>query len=211
MFFGMFGAIFLLAQFLQVAHHYSPLSAGVRTLPWTAMPIFVAPVAGLLSDRIGGRRIVATGLFLQAIGLCWLASPRRRRCRTCTSFPVWRSAGSAWRCSSRRSPTWCSRRSGMRSRASPPVRTTRSASSAACSVSPILASVFAHYGGYQQRASFHGRRGAGGQVGCADRRVRWGRRVAHPAQARLDPEPESIASATWSRPRRKREGAGGRP
>jgi EmrB/QacA subfamily drug resistance transporter len=74
MFFGMFGAIFLLAQFLQVAHHYSPLSAGVRTLPWTAMPIFVAPIAGLLSDRIGGRRIVATGLFLQAIGLFWLAA-----------------------------------------------------------------------------------------------------------------------------------------
>src|SRR5665213_709014 len=73
MYFGMFGAIFLLAQYLQVAHHYSPLSAGVRTLPWTAMPIFVAPVAGLLSDRIGGRRIVATGLFLQAIGLFWLA------------------------------------------------------------------------------------------------------------------------------------------
>jgi EmrB/QacA subfamily drug resistance transporter len=74
MFFGMFGSIFLLAQFLQVAHGYSPLSAGVRTLPWTAMPIFVAPVAGLLSDRIGGRRIVATGLFLQAIGLGWLAA-----------------------------------------------------------------------------------------------------------------------------------------
>jgi len=74
MFFGMFGAIFLLAQYLQVAHHYSPLSAGVRTLPWTAMPIFIAPIAGLLSDRIGGRRIVATGLFLQAVGLYWLAS-----------------------------------------------------------------------------------------------------------------------------------------
>ena len=74
MFFGMFGSIFLLAQFLQVAHGYSPLSAGVRTLPWTAMPIFVAPVAGLLSDRIGGRRIVATGLFLQAVGLGWLAA-----------------------------------------------------------------------------------------------------------------------------------------
>jgi len=42
MFFGMFGSIFLLAQFLQVAHGYSPLSAGVRTLPWTAMPIFAA-------------------------------------------------------------------------------------------------------------------------------------------------------------------------
>jgi EmrB/QacA subfamily drug resistance transporter len=74
MFFGMFGAIFLLAQFLQIAHGYSPLSAGVRTLPWTAMPIFVAPVAGVLSDRIGGRRIVAVGLALQAVGLGWLAA-----------------------------------------------------------------------------------------------------------------------------------------
>jgi MFS family permease len=74
MFFGMFGAIFLLAQFLQVGRGYSPLSAGLRTLPWTAMPIFVAPVAGLLSDRIGGRRIVAAGLALQAVGLGWLAA-----------------------------------------------------------------------------------------------------------------------------------------
>lgn len=74
MFFGMFGAIFLLAQFLQVGRGYSPLSAGLRTLPWTAMPIFVAPIAGLLSDRIGGRRIVAVGLALQAVGLGWLAT-----------------------------------------------------------------------------------------------------------------------------------------
>jgi EmrB/QacA subfamily drug resistance transporter len=74
MYFGMFGAIFLLAQFLQIGRGYSPLSAGVRTLPWTAMPIFVAPIAGLLSDRIGGRRIVAVGLFLQAVGLGWLAA-----------------------------------------------------------------------------------------------------------------------------------------
>jgi EmrB/QacA subfamily drug resistance transporter len=73
MFFGMFGSIFLLAQFLQVVQHYSPLQAGLRTLPWTAMPIFIAPVAGALSDRIGGRALLATGLGLQAIGLGWLA------------------------------------------------------------------------------------------------------------------------------------------
>ena len=73
MFIGMFGAIFLLAQALQVARGYSPLGAGVRTLPWTAMPVFIAPVAGMLSDRIGGRRLVIAGLVLQAIGLGWLA------------------------------------------------------------------------------------------------------------------------------------------
>jgi EmrB/QacA subfamily drug resistance transporter len=74
MFFGMFGSIFLLAQFFQVVQHYSPLQAGVRTLPWTAMPVFIAPVAGSLSDRIGGRPLLAAGLGLQAIGLGWLAA-----------------------------------------------------------------------------------------------------------------------------------------
>ena len=73
MFFGMFGSIFLLAQFLQVVQHYSPLQAGLRTLPWTAMPVFIAPFAGALSDKIGGRALLATGLGLQAIGLGWLA------------------------------------------------------------------------------------------------------------------------------------------
>jgi MFS family permease len=70
----MFGSIFLLAQFLQVVQHYSPLQAGLRTLPWTAMPVFIAPFAGALSDRIGGRVLLATGLGLQAIGLGWLAA-----------------------------------------------------------------------------------------------------------------------------------------
>ena len=38
------------------------------------MPVFIAPVAGALSDRIGGRPLLATGLALQAIGLGWLAA-----------------------------------------------------------------------------------------------------------------------------------------
>jgi EmrB/QacA subfamily drug resistance transporter len=73
MFFGMFGSIFLLAQFFQTVQGYSPLQAGLRVLPWTAMPIFVAPLAGALSDRIGGRPLMATGLALQAAGLAWIA------------------------------------------------------------------------------------------------------------------------------------------
>jgi EmrB/QacA subfamily drug resistance transporter len=74
MYFGMFGSIFLLTQFFQTAQGYSPLEAGLRVLPWTAMPMFVAPIAGALSDRIGGGRIMATGLFLQAAGLAWIAA-----------------------------------------------------------------------------------------------------------------------------------------
>jgi EmrB/QacA subfamily drug resistance transporter len=74
MYFGVFGSIFLLAQFFQVAQGYSPLEAGLRTLPWTAMPMLVAPIAGLLSDRIGSRPLMATGLALQAVAIGWLAS-----------------------------------------------------------------------------------------------------------------------------------------
>jgi EmrB/QacA subfamily drug resistance transporter len=74
MFFGMFGSIFLLAQFFQTVQGYSPLQSGLRILPWTAMPIFVAPIAGALSDRIGGQRLMAAGLSLQAAGLIWIAA-----------------------------------------------------------------------------------------------------------------------------------------
>ncbi|MBV8479311.1 MAG: DHA2 family efflux MFS transporter permease subunit [Actinobacteria bacterium] len=74
MFFGMFGSIFLLAQFFQTVQHVSPLGSGLRILPWTAMPIFVAPIAGALSDRIGGNRIMTVGLGLQAAGLAWIAA-----------------------------------------------------------------------------------------------------------------------------------------
>jgi MFS family permease len=71
---GMFGVIFLVAQFLQSVKGYSPLSAGVHGLPWTAAPAVTAPVAGLLCDRVGARRIVAIGVALQAIGIGWLAA-----------------------------------------------------------------------------------------------------------------------------------------
>lgn len=73
MYFGIFGSIFLLAQFFQTAQGYSPLAAGLRTLPWTAMPMFVAPFAGMLSDRIGGRPLLVAGLALQATAIAWLA------------------------------------------------------------------------------------------------------------------------------------------
>jgi EmrB/QacA subfamily drug resistance transporter len=74
MFFGMFGSVFLLAQFFQVVQGYSPLEAGLRILPWTAMPILVAPVAGVLSDRIGSRPLLVVGMSLMAGGLAWLAA-----------------------------------------------------------------------------------------------------------------------------------------
>jgi EmrB/QacA subfamily drug resistance transporter len=72
--FGMFGSIFLLAQFFQTVQGYSPFGSGLRILPWTAMPMIVAPIAGALSDRIPAHRIIGTGLALQAVGLAWIAA-----------------------------------------------------------------------------------------------------------------------------------------
>ncbi|KNB50081.1 MFS transporter [Streptomyces caatingaensis] len=69
MFFGMFGSIFLLGQFLQNVAGYAPTEAGLRMLPWTGMPMLVAPLAGRLADRVGGRIVVVCGLALQATGL----------------------------------------------------------------------------------------------------------------------------------------------
>ncbi len=73
MFFGVFGAIFLLSQFFQTAQGYGPFEAGLRTLPWTGMPMLIAPIAGLLSDRIGARPLMVAGLALQAVAMAWLA------------------------------------------------------------------------------------------------------------------------------------------
>jgi EmrB/QacA subfamily drug resistance transporter len=72
MFFGMFGSIFLLSQFFQTVQGYSPLGSGLRILPWTIAPMFVAPIAGALSDKIGGKTLIGVGLSLQALGLGWL-------------------------------------------------------------------------------------------------------------------------------------------
>jgi len=72
--FGLFGSIFLLAQFFQIVQGYTPLQAGLRTLPWTAMPIIVAPIAGLLSDRIGSRPLLVVGMLMMSAALAIIGS-----------------------------------------------------------------------------------------------------------------------------------------
>jgi len=71
--FGMFGCIFFLSQFLQTVQGYSPLSAGLRVLPWTGVMMLLAPLVGVLINRVGAKPLVVTGLMLQAAGLLWLA------------------------------------------------------------------------------------------------------------------------------------------
>jgi predicted MFS family arabinose efflux permease len=73
MYAGLFGTLFLMAQFLQTALGYSPLEAGIRLLPWTATPLVIAPIAGGLADRYGNRPFMVLGLAMQAVGLGWVA------------------------------------------------------------------------------------------------------------------------------------------
>ncbi|MGC5287894.1 DHA2 family efflux MFS transporter permease subunit [Micromonospora sp. DT231] len=70
---GVFGSVFLLAQFFQVVQGLSPLEAGIRTMPWTMAPMVVAPLAGLLVGRLGVRTLIVAGQGALAIALGWIA------------------------------------------------------------------------------------------------------------------------------------------
>jgi EmrB/QacA subfamily drug resistance transporter len=74
MYFGMFGSIFFLSQFMQNVLHNSPLQAGMKILVWTGATMITAPLAGIYSQRLGSRPLMAAGLSLQAGALAWLAT-----------------------------------------------------------------------------------------------------------------------------------------
>jgi EmrB/QacA subfamily drug resistance transporter len=69
-----FAAAFLVIQEFQFARGYSPVLAGVRLLPFFATPMLISPAAGAVSDRIGRRPVMVTGLTLQALGFAWVAA-----------------------------------------------------------------------------------------------------------------------------------------
>jgi EmrB/QacA subfamily drug resistance transporter len=74
MYFGMFGSIFFLSQYLQNVLGNTPLQAGLKLLVWTGATMLVAPFAGVFSERLGSRLFMFAGLSLQAGALAWLAS-----------------------------------------------------------------------------------------------------------------------------------------
>jgi hypothetical protein len=106
MFFGMFGSVFLLTQFLQLVLGYSPLQAGIRTLAWTAMPLFNRPRRrrSLGPDR--RTPIMAFGLALDAIAFAWIAYNAKVGCPTRSCCRRWFWPASGRHRSSPRSRTW---------------------------------------------------------------------------------------------------------
>ena len=70
---GLFGVIYYLTLYFQNVHEYSPIQAGLRTLPTTMMILIVAPIGGKLSPRFGPRRLMTVGMLLATVGLVGLS------------------------------------------------------------------------------------------------------------------------------------------
>jgi EmrB/QacA subfamily drug resistance transporter len=67
--FAMLAMFFFMALYMQNILGYSPLEAGIRFLPSTAVIIVAAPIAGRLTDRIGAKVPIAVGLSMAAVAL----------------------------------------------------------------------------------------------------------------------------------------------
>ena len=72
-FFCLFGFIFLVTQYFQLVRGYSPLSAGVHTLPYAFAVMVATPLGALAALRLGTRFVVALGLLVTAAALVWMS------------------------------------------------------------------------------------------------------------------------------------------
>jgi EmrB/QacA subfamily drug resistance transporter len=68
-FFALFGSLFFLTQYLQFILGYTPLQAGLRTAPIALVIVVVAPITGILVQRLGNKVLVCAGMLLVAAGL----------------------------------------------------------------------------------------------------------------------------------------------
>jgi predicted MFS family arabinose efflux permease len=70
-YFALFGFIFLITQYMQLVRGYSPLSAGVHTLPFAAVVMVMTPASAVLALKWGARYVVAAGLAVVGGALVW--------------------------------------------------------------------------------------------------------------------------------------------
>jgi EmrB/QacA subfamily drug resistance transporter len=70
---GMMGIFLPFTIYLQSVLGFSALRAGLTMAPASLLSMVVAPVAGRLTDKIGGKYILMLGLTLFAVGMGWAA------------------------------------------------------------------------------------------------------------------------------------------
>jgi len=70
----MFGFFFLLTQFLQFVRGYSPLDAGVATLPLAAALVIVSPRSAAIGERVGPANVMAAGFAFLVVGLTLIST-----------------------------------------------------------------------------------------------------------------------------------------
>jgi MFS family permease len=151
---GLFGALFLMSQFFQTAQGASPLRAGAELLAWSATGIFVAPQAGRLADRFGNRPFIVSGLAMQTLGLggvALLADPDTAFL-TLAPLLVVAGSGTALAFTAVANEVMSSvppERTGIASGINSALRELGGVFGVA-----VLASVFAHSGGYSSPAEF---------------------------------------------------------
>ena len=73
-FFALFGFVFLITQYFQLIRGYTPLQAGVRTLPVAFSIALASVLSPLLVHRVGTKLVVAGGLASMAIGFLWVST-----------------------------------------------------------------------------------------------------------------------------------------
>jgi MFS family permease len=72
-FFALFGSMFLMTQYWQLVHGYTPLGAGVRLIPYALTMMITAPLSARFVERIGSKRVITTGLLIVASALVTLS------------------------------------------------------------------------------------------------------------------------------------------
>lgn len=72
-FFCLFGFVFLTTQYFQLVRGYSPLSAGVHTLPFAVVVAVMTPLGALATIHVGARFVVSAGLMIMGLSLWWMA------------------------------------------------------------------------------------------------------------------------------------------
>jgi MFS family permease len=154
-------------QFFISEQGYSPLQSGIRILPWTAMPLLFAPIAGALYNRIGGGRIIGVGLTLQAAGLAWIATVSSPTVPYSELIAAFFLAGTGMGLFFGAIPSLVlssvrRQEEGQASGANNAIRELGGVFGVA-----VLASIFAHYGGYRTAETFSTGMNAAVYVGAA--------------------------------------------